>query len=189
MTARFYGEKHRFFGGILQEFLGDVGWHSPGWKGKKAFLSNPKNQREVEKKSHRDLFLKNPGKTHLHQRLHHWSEVITITLQWRLGFLSSCSGGSKLAIPYSFVYTDLWTTNTRLAKVLALRHLGGHTAGGCATAHDDRNFGAKKTGLPAKAANDMNWSHRFWFPKWMGKSCWKVQLLMKLFKPSTEGSL
>ena len=63
MTARFYGENtHGFFGGFSMIFLGDVGWHSPRWKGdKKTSLSNPKKtKKRLRKKNtkHRDLFLK-----------------------------------------------------------------------------------------------------------------------------------
>lgn len=122
---------------------------------KNILVKPKKTKKRLRKKTQNaEIFFwkkKNVEKPHLHQRLHHWSKVVTI--QWRLGFPSSRSGGSKLAVPYSLVYTDLWAAHTHLAKALALRHRGGHTAGGCATAHDDlRNYWSqKKRSLRARA--------------------------------------
>ena len=150
---------------------------------KNILVKPKKTKKRLRKKTQNtEIFFwkKNVEKPHLHQRLHHWSKVVTI--QWRLGFPSSRSGGSKLAVPDSLVYTDLWAAHTHLAKALALRHLGGHTAGGCATAHDDlRNYWSQKKTLPAstRGFDDMNWSHGFWgIPSdggtgWLKRcSCW-----------------
>ena len=198
MTARFYGENtHGFFGGFSMIFLGDVGWHSPRWKGdKKTSLSNPKKLK------------RGWGKKTQNTEIFFWKKKCGKTTS------SSKTPPLKQSCHYSVTtwlsLLAFWREQTRRSVQLGLHRPVGRSHASC-----------ESTGPPSSRGPHGRWLRhspwwlekllepkknapcehaRFWWhelkprilgnPKWWGnRLAEKVQLLMKLLKPSTEGSL